>query len=222
VKYSCRLVLTSQVLFLALFSLEVRATQLPLKVIGEATDAASGKYLYSELHYCSPDQNLCNVSYENAEKEVLALKSMNYASSAFSPEVQMQDLRFDKRFEFTPVENSSVVVDAGFDNYVRTQWQPLLANEVVSFRFLPLGFERPITMQAAQLTSDWCEADWLCLRVAVDSWWLGLVADPIDLAYDLETRRLLEFRGVSNLKDVHGNSQKVVIRYQYASDKPAE
>jgi hypothetical protein len=70
-------------------------------------------------------------------------------------------------------------------------------------------------MNAQAVAEKWCDENWLCLRIGVKSWWLGLVAEPIYLAYEQDSQRLLQFRGVSNLKDSKGKSQAVVIRYSY-------
>ena len=44
---------------------------------------------------------------------------------------------------------------------------------------------------------------------------LRLLIDPIDLAYDLESRRLLVFEGISNLNNDDGKSYNARIVFEY-------
>ena len=40
-------------------------------------------------------------------------------------------------------------------------------------------------------------------------------APHVDAEYDLKTRRLLRYEGISNLKDASGKHKKVTITYSY-------
>ena len=55
----------------------------------------------------------------------------------------------------------------------------------------------------------------LRLRIEVDSWLLRLIAPTIEVDYQLSTRRLLAYRGPSNLADKDGDTMQVRIRYDY-------
>ena len=65
-----------------------------------------------------------------------------------------------------------------------------------------------------------CAKEQVCLAVTLDGWLLSALLDPIRLVYDSD-RRLLQFRGISNIKDENGGSQKVEINYTYRNQIPA-
>ena len=70
-------------------------------------------------------------------------------------------------------------------------------------------------MRADRADQQACSQDELCLEIKVDSWLLGILASPIELAYSREDRKLLRFSGVSNIKGKNGESLHVDILYAY-------
>ena len=83
------------------------------------------------------------------------------------------------------------------------------------YAFLVAGFKKPLNMRADLDTSGDCHQAQLCLEINLDSWLLGMLVPPIELAYSRENRKLLRFRGVSNIKGENGESLNVDIYYQY-------
>jgi hypothetical protein len=187
-----------------------------LFTIGTATDARSGELLYRELHLCTPERLSCTVEYRDVADELIAHKTLDYSVRLHAPVVVMRDLRAGKEYTLPVQQQSDVVVDAGFDNYVRQRWDALQRDEKLSFPLQLTSLERPVRMRAQALAED-CAPEHLCVLVEVDSWLLGLVADPIALRYARSNQRLLYFSGVSNIKSVEGDSQVVEIRYDYAA-----
>tara|TARA_B100001540_G_scaffold313609_1_gene336871 strand:- start:668 stop:1387 length:720 start_codon:yes stop_codon:yes gene_type:complete len=183
--------------------------------VGRAYDRDSGELLYSEFYACDDDGLRCVVDYRDAGGEAIAFKTLDYSASLHAPALEMRDLRADRQYSLPAPQRGDLVVDAGFDNYVRSRWDELSRGDTVVFPFRVLGIERPITMRAGIDAGRDCAADRLCLRVEVDSWWLGLLAEPIELAYRRATRQLLRFSGVSNLRDARGRAPQVDIRYEY-------
>ncbi|HEY6100995.1 MAG TPA: hypothetical protein VIW03_16280, partial [Anaeromyxobacter sp.] len=59
------------------------------------------------------------------------------------------------------------------------------------------------------------------LRVDLASWVLRLLAPSLEVDYDLETRRLLRYRGVSNLPGPGGAPRTVEIRYAHPEETRA-
>ncbi len=190
------------------------ASTLPLFATGEAYASQSGEFLYREVHFCREDGLLCEVQYRDGDGGVLATKFLDYQRSAVAPQVVLQVERLQEKRELLPPDGAGHVVDAGFDNYVRSQWDALLADERVTFSFQPMGFDRPFAMRA-EAETEGCDAKHLCLLVRVDSWLLGLVAKPLQLVYSRESRRLLQYSGVSNLRNAEGETPVVDIRYSY-------
>lgn len=184
-------------------------------IVGEAFDARTGELLYREIHDCSEDGTSCVVDYRDVAGQAIAFKQLDYSGSPYGPGLVMRDLRGETEHVVPVADSRELVVDAGFDNFVRSRWDELASGETVKFPFQVVGFDRPFQMKARAADREDCTADSLCITVEIDSWLLGLVADPIELAYSRDTRRLLRFVGVSNLRNDEGKSPKVDIRYYY-------
>ncbi len=184
-------------------------------VIGKAFERGSDRLLYEEHHFCNEDTSLCQVFYLNATGDLFARKDIEYQKAPSAPGLLFRDFRKDLEIRIDPSEDSELVVDAGFDNYVRQRWGELSGGESIRFPFLIAGRDRPLAMRAGPDKDDECEESTVCLEIELDSWLLGMIVDPIELTYDRDTRRLLRFQGISNLKDDEGGSQQVDIRYQY-------
>jgi hypothetical protein len=187
-------------------------------IVGEALDPETGEPLYLEHYYCSDDALRCSVFYIRPNREVIASKQLNYEPSLQAPELIFRDFRNNRQLTISPPDDE-LVVDAGFDNFVRLQWQDLAEGEEVTFPFRMVGREDPIAMRANR--SGNCDSGKLCLQIRLDSWLLGKLLDPIQLTYDERSQRLLRFTGISNLKNDQGRSQKVDIRYRYLEGAPA-
>jgi len=59
------------------------------------------------------------------------------------------------------------------------------------------------------------EGDTLYVRLEIDNWFLRLFVPDMDCEYDMKTRRLLRYEGISNLTDGSGKHAEVVITYSY-------
>lgn len=184
-------------------------------VTGRAMHQQSGQYLYSENHFCDTDRVRCRVAYRNPDGVLLAEKAVDYSSSLNTPTVELREPA-DSAPESLAATDAQVV-DAGFDHFVRSRWELLAAGEAVSFDFQALGFDRAFNMRAQTYVSADCEEVWLCLRVQLSSWLLRLVAQPIELAYHRDSRQLLRYRGITNLRSAELRSQSVEIRYTYTA-----
>lgn len=186
-----------------------------MSVVGEAYDVENGELRYREIYRCSTAGDRCVVEYEDPAGELIARKVVDYQRSLHSPSLQVQDLRQGTTVSIEGDSREEVVIDAGFDNYVRLRWDDLMGGMTVRFPFLVVGREKPLKMTASKMEPAACPAQRMCFRVALDNWLLGKLLTPIRLEYDADNRRLLQFEGVSNIRDVDGKSQRVRIDYRY-------
>lgn len=193
----------------------VVADDMTLQIVGNAYDQGETELLYREYHYCSSDALQCKVEYRDDSDELITHKILDYRQSLNSPELFVKAYREELDQRLALSNSEELVVDAGFDNFVRSKWEDLATGAAVVFPFQPLGFDKPFTMRAAERDEEGCAELQLCLTVRLDSWWLGLLANPIELVYDREERRLLKFSGVSNIRGMRGESLNVDIEYLY-------
>lgn len=183
-------------------------------IIGEARGVGEGDFRYSEHHSCSQDGWQCTVEYRDLSGGVFARKAVDYANGLHSPTLVMEDFRLGNTRRLEGNYGEGVVVDAGFDHYVRHRWEELTAGEKIEFPFLIVGRDKPLQMSARLDEERNCEPERVCLLVTLDMWLVSLLVEPIRLVYD-EQRRLVQFRGVSNIATEEGESQSVEINYRY-------
>jgi hypothetical protein len=190
------------------------------QVIGNAYDRVSGQYLYSEYHSCSSDDLECLVDYRDPSGQLIASKKLNYAMGLTQPDMIMKNYRTGIDTSIASQYREGLVVDAGFDNFVRGQWDVLATGDTVKFLFLVAGFDEPLKMRANLDRSGSCSDEALCLEISLDSWILGFLSDPIDLVYSRENRRLLRYQGLSNIRGETSESLIVDIHYDYEQQPP--
>ena len=235
--------LTRSLLAALLFAQSTHGAAAPW-TIGTAYNAEDGSVAYRELHYPAPGYPglSSRVDYEDAEGAVIVSKQMDFFRSQTAPAIDQTDLRTGSRF-FTRHEEGrlqigyqrdadtalrtdtmrlipNLIVDAGFDPFVRSQWDALSAGRAVSASFLVPSRLGTITVSIAPVPREECaqvQGDVLCLMVRpagmlrIASWFV----EPLRLAYDLEQQRLLMYRGLSNLLDARGKPQDVLVLFEY-------
>lgn len=112
--------------------------------------------------------------------------------------------------------SAPLVADAGFDEFVRRQWGPLLAGKTVGMQFAVPSRLRSMAFslhRAGQATVAG-EPAWI-FRLKLDGW-LGLVVPALELSYGQTSRRLLRFEGLSNLRDDAGD-KPLLARIDFAA-----
>lgn len=120
-----------------------------------------------------------------------------------------------RRLELPP----GAVIDAGFDAAVRLHWPALMRGERITLPFLVPGRQRYFPVQVRRTRPlRWQGIDAQSIEVSLDTWYGG-IAPRLSLAYASRDRRLLEFRGTSNLRDPRGAYPQVTVRFGAA---PAE
>lgn len=182
---------------------------------GTAFDRDSGAPLYRERHFCDAGLTQCTVRYVDNGGNLIARKELDYSQSATSPSLVLKDYRRDAEVRIPSAVDNAQVVDAGFDNFVRAQWDTLADGETVTFRFRGVGFDSPLDMKIGIDDKTDCDPANLCLAVNIDSWLLSSFLDPIQLHYSRSDRRLQRYSGISNLKGATGESLDVDIYYAY-------
>ncbi len=182
-----------------------------------------------------------NVSYFNADGKLIAQKENQYFSNPAAPDFRLQDLRHhyheqaryndDGSLLLSLQENSAaeeqktlltelpenLVIDAGFDEFVRLHWQSLLSGKEVSFSFASAARQDIVNFRLEKTSLDDRQ---LVLSMRLKSRLLAWLLDPIELTYERDSQRLLRYRGLSNIMDSTGNTYHADIRYEYPGDCP--
>jgi hypothetical protein len=219
-----------------------------LWAIGTAWTPDRSEVLYREFHYAErPELDLpTRVLYRNADGELMADKTIDYSRSEFAPAIAQFDYRNQAmvttghpeapdariiRVEYQAHDSErmrsrdvshrdNLIVDAGFDPYVRENWDALTGGRSVTASFLVPARLDSVRISVSETDAAECNAsgeNFHCFIIRpagvlrVVSWFV----DPIRIAYDSETRRLLSFEGISNIRDDAGDTRNVLIDFEY-------
>jgi len=106
------------------------------------------------------------------------------------------------------------IVGQGFHQFIVHNLERIAQGEVIHIR---LVLPSRLDQYEFRIRKREINGDTLSIRLEVDNWLLRLFAPHIDAEYDLRTRHLLRYEGVSNLEDTSGKHKKVTITYSYES-----
>ena len=106
---------------------------------------------------------------------------------------------------------ANAVIDAGFDAMVRTQWARLESDEGISANFLLPSALRFLKVRIERMggTSQPGETR---LRMKLDTWY-GFAVPETEIDYLTGERRLVRFKGIGSIRDLHGRNQAVRIEF---------
>ncbi len=229
-------------LFTVLASLSPLFGEKPKYVyFGKATDLKTGKFVYSDHHkefFRNGKHDYSDIEYKDNTGKVFGKKRIEFYNNPLVPTFETEDFRdgytegavvkgrsvrlYFKRKKEDPIEEKTIepnlpaVMDGGFDHFVKENWDELYAEKRMGFRFLA-----PVQLDDYKFAVDfikkdkWKDRDALYLKLEVDNFVLKRVVNPFFLVYDIKTRRILQFEGLSNINDENGKSLRVKITYDY-------
>jgi len=219
-----------------------------LKFRGYAYDLASDRFLYTELHQQRiVDQRWLGgtILYVAPDGSEIGRKALDFSQDPFVP---LYRLELKPRGGYTEgisslpagriemtrqgygardVEHASVkrpqhvAADSGLHAFIREHFSELLAGRTVTFTFAVAGNLDAYKFRARRLPDTTFEGQpAVRFRVEPDSLLRWLV-DPLELTYEAGRRKLLEYRGISNLHDP-ATGKAYNARIVYPSSPPAD
>lgn len=212
-----------------------------LRVTGTAINPDTRETVYQEFHDISHNQH--TVRYEGKDGQVIATKALHYEQGYNTPLYQLNDLRFSrqtgsewdkgifvifrqeagtKRHEKRVTPSTDLVIDAGFDHFIRSHWQELVDGKVIPFSFLladpllSLNMQmQSVNMNDSAITEK--HADYHYFLASSRNHFIGWAIPDIHIAYDNNEQLLRLYHGPSNITDNDDDRQTVFIRYSYES-----
>lgn len=215
-----------------------------MKFTGTAR-AESGAPLYVEEHGVSgicenglfrPQQHEIGYQEPDGGRE-FASKALDYSESPIRPAIDFRQPRFDESLaidypgdrtlvvnwqtpdgdtkSFDVPFSDKVVVDAGFDNFVRRNWRAVLNGESVTFRFLgpTRGEHYEFVLEPAE--SSQVSADHV-LQIRPTGVVLRFLVDPIILGYNTRGA-LTDYYGLTNIRKNNDTNYTAHIQYTVAN-----
>lgn len=210
-----------------------------LLVTGTASNLKSGDIVYREYHDITQQQH--TVRYVNPSDVLIASKTIHYSHGYNTPEYLLDDKRFgrrtgskwhgdhfiifrqentDKQHEKTIKPANDVVIDAGFDFFIRSHWDELVDGKVLPFSFAiadPLAIldMKLMEVTAAKTAIKQHSDSYHYFLASSRNRLIGWALPDIHLAYNRDNHLLQVYQGPSNLTDKNDKSQTVTIQYEY-------
>jgi hypothetical protein len=106
-----------------------------------------------------------------------------------------------------------LVVDTGFDEFIRANWQQLMTGQGVEMHFLVPSRLESMSFQVQRLHADSLDGiptEVFRLKLAGV---LGWVLPGIDVSYSADDRVLMRYEGLSDLRDAAGNNFAASITF---------
>lgn len=201
-----------------------------------------GEIAYTEEHRMiyqdgRPQRN--ETRYRDAQGQEIAVLKSNFTTHPYVPSYSFEDRRFGRQDgtfvdgawvkiygrtdQNAPVQQERVrleenmVTGQGLHMYLRDHLDQLSRGDAIQqVRFLVPLEGRDFVFRIRRLDTP-SEPQTVGFNIEADSWLLRLVAPKLEVRYDRETRRLLSYRGASNLLNADQGVQNVTITYRYPS-----
>jgi hypothetical protein len=217
-----------------------------LTYVGTATTARSGEFLYREnhvLHY--RDGKLVGrvVLYTCSDGAAFARKTVAYVDP-LSPDFALEDAstgmregvrteddvrRVFYRGDRAAAEKTGnmprvdgLVIDTGFDAFVRSNWAALMAGKSLSMHFLVPSRLEEMDFNVQHLRGDHVDGVPVEMFRLKLSGVLGWVAPGIDVYYRSSDRTLIRYVGLSDLRDQSHDNFNAKIDFRPEDRKPGD
>lgn len=190
--------------------------------VGLAADPERGTPLYEEHHFVRDDGERL-VLYRCTDGTVFARKHVRAGDDAQAPAFELEDARFgyregvqrEGRHVFAHVRRSAthplrrntvpvtprLVVDAGFDEFVRRHWDELQRGRAANLDFLVPSRRRTYAFSVKRLRGETVDGEPASVLRLGPSGMLGWFAPAIEVVYRDRDRRLLRFEGITNVRE---------------------
>jgi hypothetical protein len=208
-----------------LFACAVQAEPRTTRMYGYAYDLASGRYIYTEVHKQLLDGARWvggTIRYFAPDGTQIGVKTLDFSADPYVPvyrfelpaqgyeegitavtaaDVLMEKLSDGRHRTGREPHVPGMAADSGFHNLLVDHLDALAAGRPLKFLFGVAGQLNSYHFRAVRLaTLQYDGRPAVRLRIEPDSL-LRLVVDPLVIVYDTQARRLLEYRGVSNVHD---------------------
>jgi len=184
------------------------------------------------------------VIYRDPAGETIGRKSVSFAHHPFVPEFTLQVLRSgdmaginrtpDGAWRMVEQKGSSgerrvetfdiheqMAADVGLHPFVRAHFDTLMAGETVPFKLVLAPRQSVLDMRIERIDDTRIDGQQAVrFRARIDMFLVSWFTQDLVLAYDPESRRLLRYRGLSNMQDDQGEPFPVRMRYR-RGDPPA-
>ncbi|MBU1100794.1 MAG: hypothetical protein KKA84_10360 [Bacteroidetes bacterium] len=204
-----------------------------------AFDIESSEYLYKEVHKedLSDNRLVRSVTdYVSKDGKLLARRVLDFSNDLTKPDFKIEHFDLDYYEGVKLIDANSIrvykknsgekeeeaifqlgdnfVIDAGLNHYFRNNWKRLMSGEMIDFYFIAPSQLDYYTFRVYK--NDIVEVGGrkgMELILEPDSFFLRLFFSSIHITYDLETKEILYYKGISNVYDSNSEIYDVKIDF---------
>lgn len=203
---------------------------------GVAINLKNGTFLYKEIHLIEKNKDGLNQKittiYKDEMNSIFAKMTSDFSKHTLVPDTLFEDFRFKSKYEQTlnlkeqTLEMSNTinqvkkntknvkiyentVAGQGFDNFLKENFYNLKNKKI---RFIVLDQLDFFNFKASTLNHKVVNESQF--ELAIDSFWAGLLVNPITVTYSNDSKKLIRYKGISNIFDKNEKSQEVLISYR--------
>jgi hypothetical protein len=205
------------------------------RYVGLAYARATDRLVYREVHWRLAEAGVAErlVLYECANGSPFARKQLRELTSTVAPDFDFEDGRDGYREgvhtsgskrevyvrksrqaalqEQTLPAAQGQVIDAGFDAYVRGHWRELSSGAELAVPFLVPSRFAYLEFKFSNLRDGMLGAQSVSrLHMRLTAWY-GFAFSGIELTYDRDGQRLVQFEGPATIRGVDGRNEDVRI-----------
>ncbi len=103
------------------------------------------------------------------------------------------------------------VVDGGFNYFVKNEWDNLVKGSTAHFNFISTARQDYYRFQLSKIESS--NENEMLVKMEPSNYILRVLLDPIYITYNLSTKRIINYTGISNIKDIEGNNLFATLTY---------
>lgn len=212
---------------------------------GYAYDLKSGRYLYTEVHEQTLERGRWlrgSIRYYDAKNQLMGSKTLDFSRNPFVPvygfelqpqgfseailsvdgnRVQMRKTKKGKTENKTIDIGQDTAADSGFHNYLLAHFDDLMQRKPFAFRFVVAGNLDAYSFRAKRVEDGEFDGRTAARFVVEPDSVLRWLVDPLQLSYDPVSKKLLEYRGISNVHDP-ATGKAYNARIVYPAEPPAD
>ena len=215
----------------------IAADAQPQSFSGSAYALGTDSLLFRETHflYSGPNGGERLVLYACPDGRPFARKWSRDEGNPQAPDFDMTDARmgyregvrregeqrevYVQRNAAQPEQSGALqlpadgVIDTGFDVFVQRHWDELVRGDTLKLPFLVPSRRTFFAFKATKVEQPAAPPNSVTFRLASSSWFSFLLPH-IDVSYDLTSRRIVRYEGLSNVRDeITGKNYRVHFEY---------
>lgn len=224
-------------LFLLLLSQALYAESV-IKITGAAK--VDGQLAYTEKHIATLNAegfyDLLKTDYLDSKNVLFARITSDFKKNKFIPDSDFFDYRNSQKVltrlndtgksllisesANSKIKNATLdimtnsVLSQGFHNYIVANFE-LIKKGSQEIYFIVTEKNDQYRFTITPLNSEKAENETLTIQIRASTFFLKTLLPPIKLIYEIKTKRLISFQGLTNIEDAKGDSYNAIIEYTY-------